>query len=127
MIRLLLLFFILVVPDIFSFGQTRSAELVNQETKIEVRNDQLYQTNIYRIKIYNREGEKYTHVAVPGPGTVRGAKIDAYIEDKDGKIVKKLRKDDITKRSSISSFSFYEDNYVSEFTLKHHVYPYYFV
>jgi hypothetical protein len=102
------------------------AELVNQQTDLSVRNSKLYITQSYELKINNRLGEEYTEISIPYSKMSKVSKIEAYLKDKDGLIVKKLKSGDIKDRSMFSDGAFYDDNFVKEFTLKHNVYPYTF-
>ncbi len=123
MIRLsLVLGFMLLY--ISSFSHDYDAELIYHKTTIEINKGKLTKTKYYEIKINNRAGEKYTKIAIPFSKLIRLSKIEAYVKDVNGKIVKKLKKSDIVEKSSISGFSFYEDDFVKEFTLKHSEYPY---
>ena len=106
------------------YGQNHDAELIYQETNISVVNGTIHKSVSYEIKIYNRKGEKFTQVEIPYSGLNKVSKIEAYIKDNRGNIIKKLKKNDISDRSYISEGSFYEDNYIKKFTLKHNIYPY---
>ena len=111
----------------FSFisqAQSHDAELILHKKDIEIVNGKLLKKIYYEIKINNRAGEKYTKIFIPYSNLYKISKIDAYIKDPKGKVVKKLKKNEIIERSSISSYSFYEDDFVKEFTLKHNEYPY---
>lgn len=120
----ILLSLFLSVLQIICFAQSNDAELVNQNTSIVINKDKLTKDVFYQIKINNRAGEKFTKITIPFSKLHKVSNIDAYIEDSNGKTVKKLKKSDIIERSSISDFSLYEDDFVKEFTLKHNVYPY---
>ena len=110
-----------VVP---SFAEIPDAVLVNQQTNLTVKNNKLYTTRSYELRINNRLGEKYTEISIPYSKMIKVSKIEGYITDKDGLIIKKLKSADIVARSTMADFSFYEDNFVKEFTLIHNVYPY---
>ena len=107
-----------------SFAQDYNAELVLQETNIAVNNNKLTMDVCYEIKINNRSGEKYTKIIIPYSKLIKVGSIKAYIKDSNGRTVKKLKNSEIIEKSSISGFSFYEDDYIKEFTLKHNTYPY---
>jgi len=107
-----------------AWAQNSDAELTNQETNIVVRNDKLYKALSFEILINNRAGDKYTEVSIPYSKMNKVSKIEAFIKDNDGIVIKKLKNSDITVRSFIADFSLYEDNFVKEFTLKHNIYPY---
>lgn len=110
--------------QLVGLSQNYNAELVSQETSITIDKGGLTKKLYYEIKINNRDGERYTNISIPYSKLDKLRNIEAYIKDTDGKIVKKLKKKSITEKSLISSFSFYEDNFVKDFTLKHNSYPY---
>lgn len=109
---------------IISYTQDHDAELIFQKTTIGINKGNLTKTLYYEIKINNRAGEKYSNVAIPSSKIIKSGKIEACIKDSDGKVVKRIKKNEIIERSSISDFSLYEDDFVKEFTLKHNTYPY---
>lgn len=109
---------------IASFAQSFDAELISQKTSIEVNKGNLTKELSYEIKINNRAGDKYTRISIPFSKSDKISKLEAYILDSNRKTVKKLKKSDVTERSLISDFSFYEDDFVKEFTLRYHAYPY---
>lgn len=107
-----------------AFTQDFDAELTTQKTSIVINNGSLTKEVYYEIRIINRGGEKYSKIAIPYSKLNKVSNIEAYIKDSYGRVVKKLKKSEIITRSSISDFSFYEDDFVKEFTLKHNSYPY---
>lgn len=107
-----------------SYAQAYDAEFVVHKTEIEASKSRLIKSVYYEIRINNRGGERYTKLSIPYSKTDKVTNIEGYIKDSKGKIVKKLKRSDIEERSSISDYSFYEDNFVKEFTLKHNSYPY---
>lgn len=119
---LLILLFILF--PFLIHAQNPDAELISQRTNITVKNGKLIQDYYYEIKINNRQGESFAEISIPHSNLFKVDKIEAHIEDAEGKIIKKLKKKDITERSLIAGFSLYEDNFLKEFTLLHNIYPY---
>lgn len=105
-------------------SQNKNAVLVNQETDITIINGKLSKTLHYELMIFNRDGEKFTKISIPYSKIIKVSKIEAFIKDKNGVIIKRLKKNDITERSYISDYSFYEDDFIKEFSLKHNDYPY---
>ena len=126
MIRLLFGYLVLIFIffQLTSAAQDSDAELVFQETSVEIDNNKLTKSYYFEIRINNRAGEKYTKISVPFSKLNKASNIEAMIKDSYGTIVKKLKKSEITERSLIADFSFYEDDFVKEFTLKHNSYPY---
>ncbi|HET7733353.1 MAG TPA: DUF3857 domain-containing protein [Paludibacter sp.] len=98
--------------------------LVNYRTDLLVRNNKLYTNRSYELLINNRKGEEYAEVSIPYSKMNKVSKVEAFIKDKNGNVVKNLKPGDIEERSMMADFSFYEDNFVKEFTLVHNVYPY---
>lgn len=105
-------------------SQNKNAVLVNQETDITIINGKLSKTLHYELMIFNRDGEKFTKISIPYSKIIKVSKLEAFIKDKNGVIIKRLKKNDITERSYISDYSFYEDDFIKEFSLKHNDYPY---
>jgi hypothetical protein len=114
----------LIFPFIPALAQTHDAELVYERTDVAIRNGKLYETHTNEIKIFNRDGEKFLRVSIPWSKLLKISKLEGWIKDSNGNIVRKLQKNDITDRSAIASTSLYEDDFVREFTLKHNSYPY---
>lgn len=123
MIKVILIFGFLSL-FVAAFTQDFDAELTTQNTSIVINNGSLTKEVYYEIRINNRGGEKYSNIAIPYSKLNKVSNIEAYIKDSYGRVVKKLKKSEIITRSSISDFSFYEDDFVKEFTLKHNSYPY---
>ena len=123
MIKLFLIFgfFTIYIP---SFTQDSDAELISQKTYIEINKGILTKDLYYEIKINNRTGEQYTKITIPFSNLIKLSKIDAYIKDSNGRLIKKLKRSDIVEKSYISDFSLYEDDFIKEFSLKHNSYPY---
>lgn len=109
--------------EIFA-AQNKNAELIAYNTKVNINNSKLTRFLSYEIQINNRAGEQYSEVSIPFSSLVKVSNIHAFIKTPEGKIIKKLSKNDITERNSYASYSFYEDQFVKEFTLKHNQYPY---
>ena len=122
--RSILIYLSLILFCGLSFGQNYDAELVHQEANISIKSGKLFESIKYEIKINNREGEKYADVSIPFSRLIKISKIEGFVKDGKGIIVKKLQKNDITEKSSISDYSLYQDYYRKEFTLKHNSYPY---
>ena len=120
----LLVILVIFFPSKNVFAQASDAILNKQQTQISFEPNKLHITRSYEIIINNRDGENYTHIEIPYSKLNKVSQIEAYIKDKDSKIVKRLKPSDIKDRSEMQDFSFYEDNFVKEFSLLHNVYPY---
>jgi hypothetical protein len=125
--KYLSLFFLVIcftTLQFFVVAQNYDAELLFCKTKIEVAKDKLTKDYLFQIKINNRAGEDYTTIKIPYSNLNKIRNIEAFITDNNNRIVKKLSKNEIVEKSAITDFSFYEDNMIKEFTLKHNTYPY---
>jgi hypothetical protein len=105
-------------------AQNHDAVLRSYETSTTVSKGKLVRNIVVRIQINNRAGEKYATIKIPYSNSDKLSKIDAFILDRRGAEVRKLKKSDISVKSNISGTSLFEDDYVKEFTLKHSSYPY---
>ncbi|MCV9387791.1 DUF3857 and transglutaminase domain-containing protein [Reichenbachiella ulvae] len=78
----------------------------------------------YDIQINNRKGDWLSEVGIYYRKGNRIKSLEAEILDSQGNLVKKLKNKDIRDRHSISNSALYEDDYIREFQLIHHQYPY---
>jgi len=116
--------FALMLVHLVVLCQNPNAELIVSKTDVCVKDGKLVKDYLFEIKINNRAGETYTKISLPYSKLCRIGKIEATIKDSRGQIVKKISKKDIVERSYISDYSFYEDDFLKEFSLKHNSYPY---
>ena len=110
-------------PSINAQNDYRS-EIVRTVSYIELKGDKLIQTDSTTIQINERMGD---HDAKVARVYSKGDKVsygDAWIEDMNGKIVRKLKGSEITDQSYIRDISHYEDQFIKWFELKHNTYPY---
>jgi hypothetical protein len=108
----------------FVYCENPACEVVNYVSSCEIKNDKLTETDTIVIQINDRTGERYTNVSIPYSKSQKISDLNAWIEDANGKIVRKLKNGDIINKSSISDYSLYEDDFIKTFSLKHNVYPY---
>ena len=105
-------------------SQDTGAVLSSQVTQIKIMEGKIIRNECVEIKINDRSGENFTRISIPYSKMRKVSKLDAFIKDAAGNIVRKLIKKDIIDKSLVSEESFYEDEMVKEFTLKYNVYPY---
>jgi hypothetical protein len=72
----------------------------------------------------NRSGEEYTNISIPYSKNEKLSNIEGWIEDKAGRRVRNLTRNEITDQSDFSDMSLYEDNFLKKFQLKYNDYPY---
>lgn len=104
-------------------SQTESdLEVVSRSHHFTISKNSMSVIDTLLIQVNNRNAD--TEINIPYS---KGDKIDirdAWIEDINGNIIRKLRKKDIKDRSNISSIALYEDDFVKYFDLRHDVFPY---
>lgn len=119
---------LLIFGILFSFSHLKAqqypAELTFHKTVIKAGNKTLTETVTNQITIFNRTGEKYAAIAIYGNKLNKISNIEASLLDRQGRTIRKLKKNEIKQRSEFSSSTFYDDAYVLEFMLKHNEYPY---
>jgi len=121
--KLILLFSFIYLQVSVSFSQSIDAELVNQETTILYKDGILVTKVFQEVRINNKDGIGFSEISIPYSRMTPVSKIEAYIKSSNGKVIRKLKKKEITSRSAYSN-SFYTDNFVKEFSLQHNVFPY---
>jgi hypothetical protein len=75
-----------------SFSQEYDAEVINQETTIEIKDQKLVKKHFYAIRINNRNGDSYAEISIPFNKMNGISDLQAYILDDADKKVKSLRK-----------------------------------
>jgi|WetSurMetagenome_2_1015567.scaffolds.fasta_scaffold06333_6 hypothetical protein len=109
----------------FALGYSKdNCEVVRYVTCCEISNERLLRTDTIVIQINDRSGEVYTdelkiYYSNDNPIT----DFSAWIEDKNGQMVRTLKKKETTEANTVSSI-FYSDNFTRSFTLKYTDYPY---
>jgi len=100
------------------------AALLETTTTVEYNGKKIVTTKHVDILINEPEGDEYGEIAIRYSDMQKLGRVRAMILDRYGNKVRTISKGEMTDRSAISSISFYEDEYVMEFTAKHNVYPY---
>ena len=120
MIRLLFIFmFLLQLP---LYGQ--DAIVLKQNYNYEIKSKKLSATFQIDVQINNKDGESYGDIYIP---YTKGDKVSIdyiQIEDMNGGVIRKIKGNEMTVRSSISDISLYEDDLVKFINIRHNVFPY---
>lgn len=118
----ILLFYVLYSNCVIS--QQYRSDILKNTTYVRMNNNNLIYLDTTVIRINERMGD---HDASDQIYYQKGEKASfgtIFIEDIEGNLIRKLKKNEIKERSSISDFSLYEDRIEQFFKAKHHQYPY---
>ncbi len=108
-----------------SLFQKVNAQVINYETIVTVADNGEKTTEIYvLIQINSKDNNSASHVELSHDHNEKFSVNYARILDKEGNIIRKLKKKDLNTRSSISNYTFYQDDVITEFDLYWNQYPY---
>jgi hypothetical protein len=116
-----------IVPVFFAsalFSQSYNAEVLNYESTYTADNTILNESNFVAIQVNNPQGDKYGIVRIHYSQENPVSDLQAWIEDVNGKKIRKLKNDEIYDGNSIDKGMLYADTYIKTFELKYNVYPY---
>ncbi|WP_224999402.1 DUF3857 domain-containing protein [Cesiribacter sp. SM1] len=106
-----------------AFGQPGN-EVIEYNTFIKAAPGKLTVETSCLIQVNNKQSDWITAIEIPYRAGDKLDVLEATVLDRNGKVVRSLKKKEIVSRSFISQGTFFEDSYVSEFDLKWHEYPY---
>jgi hypothetical protein len=106
-----------------AFGQSGN-EVIEYKTLIKAEPGKLTVEKFCLIQINNKQSDWVSAIEIPYQTGDKLDILEASIIDRNGKVVRTLKKKEIISRSAISQGTFFEDSYISEFNLKWHEYPY---
>jgi transglutaminase-like putative cysteine protease len=113
---------LLFINNIFASNN----EIVSFETHLKIDDENnLIKTVKVKIIILNSIGESLTNVEIPYTKDDVFLYLKAWLEDSNGKIVRKLKKSEFTDKSFLTNSTFYNDILIKDFSLKSNSFPYY--
>ena len=122
--QLRLVIFILIACLLSAVSYAADSEVLNMVSVRKIEGNKLICINSYEIRINNREGDEAAEISIFYDKKDNVNIESACIEDVLGKVVRKLKKNEITQRQAYSYDMLYMDTYVKEFQLRHNTYPY---
>lgn len=119
---------IAIILFLFCFSylsaQLPHSEKISLVSNYQIKDNKLIRTDSVVIQVNDRMGDSATEIGIPYSKSDKLTINDAWIEDLNGNIIRKLKSKDIKDQSFISDISLYEDDFIKTFDLKHNVYPY---
>ena len=98
--------------------------MVEYNSQINIEGNKRIEIKSYLIQIENKASDWISDIEIPFDKNDKIEILEAYIIGPQGKRVRTLKKKEIVTTNDISNGSFYEDDFVKEFKLKWHEYPY---
>ena len=118
-------YFFLFTLFISSSHRVAYGQILNYETKITVDNKGKKTTErIILIQINNKDENWLSHVEINHNPKQKFSFGYAQILNKEGRLVRKLKKKELITRSNLSYQAFYRDDLITEFDLYWNQYPY---
>jgi len=120
-----LLNYLLFASLIGSSFQLAYGQVMNYETKVTIHDDRKKTTErIVLIQINNKDENWLSHVELRHNPNQEFSLNYAYLLNKEGNTVRKLKKKELSTRSNLSYQAFYQDDLITEFDLYWNQYPY---
>jgi hypothetical protein len=116
------LFTLLIISSLT--GICDDAVVLKYSTLIEVAEKKITKTVAVIIRINNPKGDKYTSFYLGYDDQNKLRKYNGEIRDINGNTIRKLATKDVSTSSRFDNITFYNDNFIKRFSLKHNKYPY---
>jgi hypothetical protein len=121
--RLFKMIFLLFLPALARPAEP-DAVVKKYSRYCEYKDGRLLQTDSVAIQIIDRNGEGACTIGIPFKKGNPISGFRAWIEDREGHLIREIKRQDYTDLSAIADYSLYEDHLMRKFTLKHNEYPY---
>lgn len=93
-------------------------------THVKVEPKKLIVEHAYDFQVNNKSGDWIAEISIPYSTTEPVKDVEAWITDKQGILVRKLKKKDIIDKNRVEEAALYQDEFLKTFVLKHNTYPY---
>lgn len=117
-------YFLLAISLEFILAVKSDGQVLEYRTDVRLEKGKLVTEYRYIIQINSKELDWLSNVSIPYNEGDKVEILEASIVGVDGKELRSLGKKEITARHNISEGSFFEDDWVLEFSLKWNQYPY---
>jgi hypothetical protein len=117
--------FIWFIPSLlFAGNEVNDSEIINRISVCRIEGSKLVMIDSLEIQINTRKGDAVSNFSLPYSKNEKLSIEEARIEDMWGTVIRKLKNSEITTHSYVSGVTFYQDDWVKNFQLRHNVYPY---
>ncbi|MEN8156440.1 MAG: DUF3857 domain-containing protein [Bacteroidota bacterium] len=106
------------------YAQEYEAEVLSSDTKKYFVGKNLVSENRISIRINKREGDLYSTIAIPYNSMLQVSAIKGEVRNSTGEVVRKLKDKNISSVNAFSAETFYNDQMIYGFNLKHDEFPY---
>ncbi|MDD4602212.1 MAG: DUF3857 domain-containing protein [Bacteroidales bacterium] len=116
----------LLIPIILPFlayADKDPCDIISYETIVAVKGKSIITTFRIILQINSREGEEAAAFSFPFSRSDKITSLTGWVQDVNGKIIRRLEKNDIQERSRFTENSFYSDQKVKSFSLTYPEYP----
>lgn len=120
--KLIRLLFLLGFIPVISLAQSFDKEVLVKSQFFQIKNGQVTEMDTILIQVNNREGEE--DIQIPYSKGDKLSVGDVSILAMNGDVIRKLSSKEIKDRNLNSESTYFGDNFVKEFSLKHNVFPY---
>ena len=125
MIKILAVNLIFIFHSLIAiYGNNKDCEIIKYVSHIKVSGQKLYTTDSVVFKVNNRMGDNYTDISIHYSKERGLSGLSVWLEDNNGKLIRMVKKDEITEQSEFSNYTLYSDNFVKKFHPQHNYYPY---
>ena len=108
----------------FAFTVVTNGQVIDYSTTVKIEKEKKITERSFLIQVNSKEHNWLSEVKMHYSANQEFELLEACIIDPNGKTVRNLKKKEITTKSDVSYGTFYEDDFIKEFTLNWNEYPY---
>ena len=111
----------LIISDFFT---NASGQILDYSTYVKIENGKKVTLKSFKIKVNNSDSRWLSSISIEHASSDVFKLKEAYITDKTGSVVRKVKNKDIKTRNDLSHSTFYQDNVIEEFDMYWNSFPY---
>lgn len=124
--RPIIIFSIFLACTYQAYSQNNEAGVafLKDISHVKLQSSSLIRTDTVEILILDKRGDNFSYVTIPYSKGDNVRINYAWIEDAEGNVIRKLKKQEVGDASYLSDVHLYSDNFKKYFQLRHNAYPY---